>query len=193
MQAQQCGQPRARAFELAQGVSTSTKSSVQKVALHHPRCRTTEPRISPSNCHSVVPRTRACIILHWQVNIAAYFKTWDCQKLLPESLALSPQMTSSLVGALMGTLAAGPMADFLGRKTVLMIAGYIFLGCGALLGWSPNIAVLVAGRALLGVAIGLQSTTLPLYIAECAPAWIRGSLNVMPQVSWLSGKTKLAG
>jgi MFS family permease len=121
------------------------------------------------------------------------FKSWECQKLLPESLALSPQMTSSLVGALMGTLAAGPTADFLGRKTVLTIAGYIFFGCGALLGWSPNIAVLVAGRALLGVAIGLQSTTLPLYIAECAPAWIRGSLNVMPQVSWFSGKMALAG
>lgn len=91
-------------------------------------------------------------------------------------------MSSSLIGALIGTLAAGSIADALGRKTTLVIAGYIFFGCGALLGWSPSITVLVAGRALLGLAIGLQSTVLPLYIAECAPALIRGSLNTMPQV-----------
>ncbi|GAQ84081.1 sugar transporter [Klebsormidium nitens] len=92
-------------------------------------------------------------------------------------------MSSSLIGALIGTLAAGPTADFLGRRTTLVIAGYIFFGCGALLGWSPSITVLVAGRALLGLAIGLQSTVLPLYIAECAPALIRGSLNTMPQLA----------
>src|SRR5918998_1259003 len=75
-----------------------------------------------------------------------------------------------VVGALLG----GPISDGWGRKRTLILAALLF-GLGALLaGYSPNVAVLVAARVLLGLAIGIASMIVPVYIAEIAPPRVRG-------------------
>jgi sugar porter (SP) family MFS transporter len=55
-------------------------------------------------------------------------------------------------------------------------AGAVF-GVGALLSaFAPTIEVLLAGRAIVGIAIGISSVVSPLYISEVAPAEVRGAL-----------------
>lgn len=53
--------------------------------------------------------------------------------------------------------------------------------------WAPNVHVLVAARALMGLAIGQASSVVPVYIAECADAKQRGALATIPQLCISSG------
>ncbi|MDQ5829940.1 MAG: MFS transporter, partial [Actinomycetota bacterium] len=88
---------------------------------------------------------------------------------------------SLLLAAVVGALLGGPISDGWGRKRTLMLAALLF-GLGALLaGYSPNVAVLVAARVLLGLAIGIASMIVPVYIAEIAPPRVRGALVSLQQ------------
>src|SRR5215210_3144672 len=61
---------------------------------------------------------------------------------------------SLLLAAVVGALLGGPISDAWGRKRTLILAALVF-GVGALVaGFSPNVAVLVIARVLLGLAIG---------------------------------------
>ncbi len=80
------------------------------------------------------------------------------------------------LGALVGAFAAGALADVLGRRTTNIVAGVLFVLASLVCSLTPGVAVLVAGRFLVGVAIGLTSVAAPMYIAEVAPAAIRGRL-----------------
>ena len=88
---------------------------------------------------------------------------------------------SLLLAAVIGALLGGPISDAWGRKKTLILAALIF-GVGALVAsFSPNVAVLVAARVLLGLAIGIASMIVPVYIAEIAPARVRGALVSLQQ------------
>ena len=82
----------------------------------------------------------------------------------------------ALLGCLAGALVAGALSDRFGRKRLLIIAALLFgltsLG-NALAG---NFAIFIMWRIFGGVAIGLASNLSPMYIAEIAPAQIRGKL-----------------
>jgi sugar porter (SP) family MFS transporter len=86
-----------------------------------------------------------------------------------------------LLGALVGALLGGRLADGLGRKRTLVGAAVVFAGAAVLAGLSPNVAVLVAARVLLGLAIGASSSCVPLYLAEIAPPESRGRLVSLNQ------------
>lgn len=81
-----------------------------------------------------------------------------------------------LVGAMSGALAGGAIADIIGRRATLLWGGGIFLAGSLLAPASPNVAVLIVARALLGVAIGFTSVTAPVYVSELAPPRSRGTL-----------------
>jgi len=81
-----------------------------------------------------------------------------------------------LVGCIIGSLAAGTIADRIGRRATLLGAGAVF-GIGALASaLAPSVLVLLCARLVVGVAIGLCSVVAPLYISEVAPAEVRGAL-----------------
>jgi len=85
-------------------------------------------------------------------------------------------VSSMMLGAAVGALAAGWMSASLGRKRSLIIAGVVFIG-GSLfcaVAWSP--AILIVARSVLGIAIGIATFTAPLYLAEVAPEKIRGAM-----------------
>jgi SP family galactose:H+ symporter-like MFS transporter len=89
---------------------------------------------------------------------------------------LMVQVVTSWVtlGALAGSLAGGALSDWLGRKRTMMLAGALFT-FGAYLQWSaPDAAVLVVGRSVIGVGVGVGAVAAPLYAAELAPASLRG-------------------
>jgi MFS family permease len=47
--------------------------------------------------------------------------------------------------------------------------------------WAPTVYILIAGRLLVGAAIGLAATIAPILISESAPSEIRGQLATFPQ------------
>ncbi|KAJ5731838.1 sugar transporter [Penicillium malachiteum] len=81
-------------------------------------------------------------------------------------------------------------AEYLGRKPVILGSGVIF-AIESALQLIGHIAELYAGRVLTGLGVGASSTTIPVYIAECSPALIRGRLvgifEVMLQVALVFG------
>jgi MFS transporter, SP family, arabinose:H+ symporter len=85
------------------------------------------------------------------------------------------------LGAAAGAIAAGPLADRFGRKSLLVVDAAIY-ALGALLSaFTPNAAVLLAARTLIGIGIGADSAIATAYIAEYAPRGRRGSLGMLQQ------------
>ncbi len=85
-------------------------------------------------------------------------------------------VSTSLFGAMIGALAAGPLADKYGRKRILFISGLFFAIGAVSSGLSNTIEVLTLARILQGIGVGASSVLVPVYIAELAPAKIRGVL-----------------
>jgi sugar porter (SP) family MFS transporter len=84
--------------------------------------------------------------------------------------------TAGLIGAIFGAALSGRITDILGRKKVIIVAAIIF-GIGALwTGWAATPTSLFAGRLFLGLAIGVSSYAVPMYIAEISPTKQRGAL-----------------
>ncbi|KAK4256164.1 hypothetical protein QN277_009066 [Acacia crassicarpa] len=84
--------------------------------------------------------------------------------------------SGSLYGALIGSVLAFNVADFLGRRRELIVAALLYF-IGALIeAFAPDFAVLVIGRFVFGLGIGLAMHAAPMYIAETAPSPIRGRL-----------------
>ncbi|CAN8253272.1 unnamed protein product [Cochlearia groenlandica] len=85
-------------------------------------------------------------------------------------------VSGSLYGALLGSLLVYGVADFLGRRRELIIAAVLYLLGSLITGCAPDLNILLAGRLLYGLGIGLAMHGAPLYIAETCPSQIRGTL-----------------
>ncbi len=85
-------------------------------------------------------------------------------------------------GGIIGALLSGLFARFLGRKRSLLLAGFIFTSASAFSAMLPPLPVLSACRFALGFGVGVASFVVPLYLAETAPASIRGSMGTLFQL-----------
>ncbi|ERN08005.1 D-xylose-proton symporter-like 3, chloroplastic [Amborella trichopoda] len=85
-------------------------------------------------------------------------------------------VSGSLYGALFGSLIVYPIADFLGRRRELIVAASLYVLGGLITGLAPDLAVLIIGRLIYGLGIGMAMHGAPLYIAETSPSQIRGTL-----------------
>ncbi|KAL3525152.1 hypothetical protein ACH5RR_013524 [Cinchona calisaya] len=93
----------------------------------------------------------------------------------------------SLIGATVITTFSGSVADWLGRRPMLIISSVLYFLSGLVMLWAPNVYVLLLARLLDGFGIGLAVTLVPLYISETAPPEIRGLLNTLPQFTGSAG------
>ncbi len=84
--------------------------------------------------------------------------------------------TAALIGAVLGAVSSGRITDIFGRKKVIITASIIFALGAVLTGAAPTTAFLSISRIILGIAIGVSSFTVPLYIAEISPTKIRGAM-----------------
>ncbi|KAF7836521.1 D-xylose-proton symporter-like 2 [Senna tora] len=92
------------------------------------------------------------------------------------SVELGLVTSGSLYGALIGSVLAFNVADFLGRRRELLVSALLYLIGAFITALAPNFAVLVIGRLVFGLGIGLAMHAAPMYIAETAPTPIRGQL-----------------
>ena len=93
----------------------------------------------------------------------------------------------ALVGCLVGSMITGALSDRLGRKKLLIAAALLFAGSSVLTGWAGSFSAFVTWRIAGGVAIGMASSLSPMYIAEVAPAHLRGRLVAVNQLTIVIG------
>ncbi len=106
---------------------------------------------------------------------------------LASPLAVGWAMSSALVGCLLGAIASGMLADRFGRKRLLILAAVLFTLSSIGTALAASFTLFVLGRIAGGVAIGLASNLSPMYIAEIAPAAIRGKLVALNQLTIVIG------
>ncbi|KAK7846867.1 d-xylose-proton symporter-like 2 [Quercus suber] len=84
--------------------------------------------------------------------------------------------SGSLYGALIGSVLAFNVADFLGRRRELLAAALLYFVGALITALAPDFPIMVIGRFVYGIGIGLAMHAAPMYIAETAPSKIRGRL-----------------
>eukprot|EP00201_Polytomella_parva_P016169 CAMPEP_0175050930 /NCGR_PEP_ID=MMETSP0052_2-20121109/7518_1 /TAXON_ID=51329 ORGANISM="Polytomella parva, Strain SAG 63-3" /NCGR_SAMPLE_ID=MMETSP0052_2 /ASSEMBLY_ACC=CAM_ASM_000194 /LENGTH=628 /DNA_ID=CAMNT_0016315159 /DNA_START=128 /DNA_END=2014 /DNA_ORIENTATION=- len=92
-------------------------------------------------------------------------------------------VSSTLLGAALGSLGGGGLSDGLGRRTSFLLASVPMLAGPLLSSVATDLNVMVMGRFLAGFAIGLSSALVPTYISEIAPTRYRGTLGALNQLS----------
>lgn len=81
-----------------------------------------------------------------------------------------------LIGCVIGSALTGAIADRIGRRLTLLLAGAIFLAGALVSAFASGEPALLAGRFVVGLGVGFSSVVAPLYISEVAPAGVRGAL-----------------
>jgi len=109
-----------------------------------------------------------------------------------QEFALSSTMqeivvSAVLLGAVIGAATGGTLADRFGRRKVIIVAAIVFALGAVGTALATNVTWLVAGRLVVGIAIGVASFASPLYISEVSPAGVRGSLVSINQLALTSG------
>ena len=87
---------------------------------------------------------------------------------------LSVIVAAVLLGSVISTLFSGLLADWLGRKPLMVISGAIFVLSIPVIALSHGFGPLFLGRLLQGISGGLVGMVVPLYLAECLSAQDRG-------------------
>jgi SP family galactose:H+ symporter-like MFS transporter len=96
-------------------------------------------------------------------------------------------ISAVLLGAVIGAAVGGTLADCFGRRRVLILTAVIFALGAVGTALAPDVVWLIAGRMIIGAAIGVASFTAPLYISEVSPVNIRGRLVSLNQIALTAG------
>ena len=113
--------------------------------------------------------------------------------LIDSEFALT-QVEESLVvslcvaGALISSIFAGSMADYFGRKSVVIASSLAFIIGAVLMALSRDFRLLLVGRFIVGLGVGSASLIVPIYLAECAPTEHRGSIVACVNMSVTFGQ-----
>lgn len=111
-----------------------------------------------------------------------------------DSLSMTPVEEATVVsallfpGAALGALTGGRLADRLGRRGSLLVCALLFLlgaiGCAI----APTVSFMIGARILLGLGVGAAAVTCPLYLAEMAPAHLRGRMVTINELMIVTGQ-----
>lgn len=92
-------------------------------------------------------------------------------------------VSSTLVGATIGAISNGRLADIFGRKKILIFTAVLFFIGSIICAIAPDITSLIASRFIVGLAIGIVTFAVPLYLSEISPEKIRGMLVSLFQLA----------
>jgi len=112
---------------------------------------------------------------------------------MTEELGLSAYtqgLTASvlLLGAAIGALFGGRIADSYGRRKSILMLSFVFLAGTLGCVFAPDVAIMVVSRFVLGLAVGGASVTVPAYLAEMSPANSRGRIVSINDLMVVSGQ-----
>lgn len=96
-------------------------------------------------------------------------------------------VSSAIVGAVIGAAANGILSDIYGRKKVIIATAVIFAVGSVICAVSSSIWWLIAGRVIIGLAVGMVNFVIPLYLSEISPQKIRGMLVSLFQLAITAG------
>jgi len=98
------------------------------------------------------------------------------------SLGQELVVSSVLAGCILGAAASGRLADLLGRRNLTIICAAVFFIGSLFCAAAQGVHSLVMGRVIIGLAIGVASFVVPLYISEISPPARRGALVSLNQL-----------
>ncbi|KAK5715235.1 high affinity glucose transporter [Elasticomyces elasticus] len=105
-----------------------------------------------------------------------YFNQGDKPCVGPTSSTQGGIVASMAAGSWLASLCSGFVSDSFGRKKAIMLGAIIWIiGC-IIVSASQNIAMLIVGRIINGMCVGICSAQVPVYISELAPPTKRGRL-----------------
>ncbi|KAK7700771.1 fructose symporter [Botryosphaeria dothidea] len=112
---------------------------------------------------------------------------------LPEDLGLTDSQNSLVnagmpLGAVAGALLLSPCNEWFGRRWSIIISCVFYTIGGALCAGSINFAMIVVARLLLGVGVGLEGGTVPVYVAETVERRLRGNMVSLYQFNIALGE-----
>ena len=96
-------------------------------------------------------------------------------------------VSAVLVGAVLGAGAGGALTGRFGRRKMIIIAGIVFALSAIGTALAPTVGWLIGARVTSGIGIGIASFISPMYIAELAPAKVRGSLVAVNMLAITTG------
>ncbi|XP_055761428.1 proton myo-inositol cotransporter-like isoform X2 [Salvelinus fontinalis] len=85
-------------------------------------------------------------------------------------------ISSTVAAAALSAFAGGFLNGVFGRRVCILLASFIFTSGGIVLSAAPDKVVLLVGRLIVGLGLGIASMTVPVYIAETSPPHLRGQL-----------------
>jgi sugar porter (SP) family MFS transporter len=120
-------------------------------------------------------RTRPDGTLAWETDLFGLLT-------LTDDRAVEVIVAALLLGAVVGAICGGAVADRIGRRPTMLAVALIFVVGAVASGLATSAGSLVLARVILGVAIGISSVAVPAYIAELSPRMERGRLVTMNQL-----------
>ncbi|KAF8429683.1 general substrate transporter [Tirmania nivea] len=89
-------------------------------------------------------------------------------------------------GSLLGALISSYLGDYFSRKVAIQIGGVIWIIGAIIQAASQNVGMLIAGRIIAGICVGITSSLVPVYQSEIAPKEIRGRIVSLQQwaITW---------
>jgi MFS transporter, SP family, arabinose:H+ symporter len=96
-------------------------------------------------------------------------------------------VSNLIIACILGAVITGPLTDRYGRKKMLIVAGFLFTVSAILSGLPQNYTQLIVARCIGGFGVGIASVLSPIYIAELAPARVRGALVAVNQLAIVVG------
>lgn len=91
------------------------------------------------------------------------------------------------VGGPIGSIEGGQLSARIGRKMTMFVNSCLFVVSGGIMAFAVDMYMLIAGRFLAGIASGVATVIVPLYLGELAPPNLRGALGTTYQVAMVLG------
>jgi MFS transporter, SP family, galactose:H+ symporter len=103
------------------------------------------------------------------------------------STGQSVVVSAVLVGAVLGAALATALGDRIRRRTLIFSSALVFILGSIIATIATSAGILITGRVILGIAIGLSSSVVPVYIAEISPEERRGGYVALFQLAITAG------
>jgi SP family arabinose:H+ symporter-like MFS transporter len=104
-----------------------------------------------------------------------------------DPVELGVAFSALLFGCVIGSALAGMLADRFGRRPVMIVVAIVFAATSIATGLADSFVDFNIARFIGGIAVGAVSLVAPMYVAEVAPASLRGRMGALYQLAIVIG------